>query len=343
MLIKADLPVLDRRALNRATLARQHLLDRIDLGVLDAVHWLVGLQAQEPPSPYVTLWSRLKAFDPGELGKLLADRAVVRIALMRNTIHLATVEDALQLRPLMQVVADRQFRSTPFAKDTAALDLDLVTEQGRMLLEQTPRTNAQVGALLAETWPGVPKGSLAQVLRHRLALVQVPPRGIWGASSAATSTTLEAWSGTSMHENPSIADALLRFIAAYGPASVKDLQQWCGLTRLKAVVDEMSDRLVKYRTSRERCCTTFRMPHARRRHTSAPSLSRRLRQHAHLARRSLTLCKLDGASTLRNRLRAQWQPATRRRGGRHVEGRGHGAPGAHSDRPARIPPEGATK
>jgi hypothetical protein len=246
MLIKADLPVLDRRALNRATLARQHLLDRGDLGALDAIRWLVGIQAQEPPSPYVTLWSRLKNFDPSELGRLLTDRAVVRMALMRNTIHLTMTDDALCLRPLMQVVADRQFRSTSFAKDTAALDLDLVAQQGRLLLEAAPRTNAQVGALLAERWPGVPKGSLAQVLRHRLALVQVPPRGVWGARGAATLTTLESWSGRSMDKDPSMAEALLRFIAAYGPASGKDIQQWCGLTKLKAVIDELSDRLVKY-------------------------------------------------------------------------------------------------
>ena len=213
---------------------------------LDAVRWLVGLQAQEPPSPYVTLWSRLKTFDPPVLSQLLIDRTVVRTALMRNTIHLVVVEDALMLRPLMQTVVDRQFRSTPFAKDTAGLNLDLITEAGRLLVEEQPHTNAQVGALLAEEWPGVPKGSLAQVLRHRLALVQVPPRGTWGAHHAATSTTLEAWSGQSMQKDPSLANALLRFIAAYGPASVKDLQQWCGLTKLASVVESMSDRLMRF-------------------------------------------------------------------------------------------------
>ncbi len=267
--IKVDLPVLDRRALNRATLARQHLLERADLSPLDAVRWLVGLQAQEPPSPYVTLWSRLDAFGPAELSSLLIDRVVVRTALMRNTIHLSTVDDALVLRPLMQPVVDRQFRSTSFAKDTADLDLDLVAEAGRLLLEESPRTNAQVGAILAERWPEVPRGSLAQVLRHRLALVQVPPRGTWGASHAATSTTLQAWSGSSMSDQPSVVAALQRFIAAYGPASIKDVQQWCGLTKLKAVVDEMSDQLVTFRD--ERGTVLYDIPDAPRPDADTPA------------------------------------------------------------------------
>ncbi|MFG2044809.1 DNA glycosylase AlkZ-like family protein [Dactylosporangium sp. NPDC048998] len=91
---------LDARAFNRATLARQFLLERTDASVHDAVGHLCGLQAQEPQEPFVGPWSRVSGFDPSELSRLLEQRAVVRLHLMRRTVHLATAEDArhLQLR-----------------------------------------------------------------------------------------------------------------------------------------------------------------------------------------------------------------------------------------------------
>ena len=236
---------------------------------MQAVRWFVGLQAQEPPSPYVTLFSRLSAFDPSELSALVSNRSVVRTALMRNTIHLATSDDALALRPHLQVVVDRQFRSTQFAKDTAGLDLEEVVQVGRELLEEEPLTNAKAGRLLAEFWPEAPPASLAQVLRHRLTLVQVPPRGTWGASHAATSTTIESWLGRPLDHQASIADALRRFIAAYGPASVKDMQQWCGLTRLNVVVDEMAHDLMTFHD--ESGVVLYDLPDAPRPPASTPA------------------------------------------------------------------------
>ena len=93
---------LSDRALNRATLARQLLLERAPLDVSAAVGHLVGLQAQVPHDPYTALWSRLAGFAPETLGRALVDRAVVRLAVMRSTIHLVTADDALLLRPLVR-------------------------------------------------------------------------------------------------------------------------------------------------------------------------------------------------------------------------------------------------
>src|SRR5204863_7453202 len=95
-------PVLTRRQLNRALLGRQMLLERSDRGVYETIEWLVGLQGQTPISPYVALWSRLRAFDPAELSTLVAGHRAVRIGLMRGTIHLVTASDALVLRPVIQ-------------------------------------------------------------------------------------------------------------------------------------------------------------------------------------------------------------------------------------------------
>src|ERR687895_2067940 len=99
--------IIAERALNRALLERQLLLRRAATPVAAAVEHLLGLQAQAPMPPYYGLWSRLEGFDPHELGRMLTDREVVRLTLMRGTVHLVTVRDALLLRPLVQAVIER--------------------------------------------------------------------------------------------------------------------------------------------------------------------------------------------------------------------------------------------
>ncbi|MET0825678.1 MAG: crosslink repair DNA glycosylase YcaQ family protein, partial [Acidimicrobiales bacterium] len=116
---------LTRRQLNRATLARQLLLHRSARSTIEAVHHLVGLQAQVPTNPYLALWSRLDGFAPEGLGQLLLDRRVVRIVVMRATLHLVTADDCLVLRPLMQPVLDAELaRHREFGPPLVGLDLD---------------------------------------------------------------------------------------------------------------------------------------------------------------------------------------------------------------------------
>lgn len=119
--------VLSARSLNRATLARQLLLDRSDLAPVDAIHHVVGLQAQEPLNPYVGLWSRLHRFDPAPLGALLVDRAVVRSAAIRGTIHLLTADDVRWLWPLSTPVLEREMAGhRDFAAALKTIDLEAV-------------------------------------------------------------------------------------------------------------------------------------------------------------------------------------------------------------------------
>ena len=87
------------RALNRATLHRQLLLDRAPMTAGDAVRRLAGLQAQAPLAPYVGLWTRLAGFRPQELKDLFTERAVLRAHLMRNTVHLVDAADYVRFRP----------------------------------------------------------------------------------------------------------------------------------------------------------------------------------------------------------------------------------------------------
>jgi hypothetical protein len=240
--------VLGRRALNRALLERQLLLRRSELSAVDAIEHLVGMQAQSPLAPYVGLWTRLEGFRPDELVQLMTDREVVRIALMRNTVHLVTAEDCLMLRPLTQAIFDRDLRvNTTFAPRLRDMDIGALTAAGRALVEERPRTNAELGALLREQWPDRDAASLAFAIRSQVPLVQVPPRGIWGKGGQVRCTSAEAWLGRPLYADPSPEEMVMRYLAAFGPATVKDVQQWCGLTRLRAVVERLRPHLETFR------------------------------------------------------------------------------------------------
>jgi len=240
--------VLSLRALNRATLERQLLLRRAKLSAYDAIEHLVGMQAQSPLAPYVGLWTRLEGFQPDELVRLMTAREVVRIALMRNTVHLVTAEDCLMLRPLMQVIFDRDLRvNTTFAPLLRGVDVEALTAAGRALVEERPRTNTELGALLREQWPERDAASLVFAIRSQVPLVQVPPRGIWGKGGQVRCTSAEAWLGRPLATDPSPDEMVMRYLAAFGPATVKDVQQWCGLSRLREVVERLRPRLAIFR------------------------------------------------------------------------------------------------
>ncbi|MEC0229164.1 winged helix DNA-binding domain-containing protein [Paenibacillus alba] len=259
---------LSTRALNRALLARQLLLSRSDLSVREAVRHLVGLQAQAPNPPYVALWARLRQFRHEELSAHLMERSMVRIALMRSTLHLVTADDCVTLRPLLQSVQERGLKGS-FGKKLAELDLDALAAAGRALLEAQPLTFSELGKRLQALWPHSDATALSQAVRCRLPLVQVPPRGIWGASGQAAHTTAEAWLGRPLAEEPDLEAMLLRYLAAFGPASVKDMQVWSGLTRLREVVERLRPSLLAFRD--EQGNELFDLPDAPRPDPSTPA------------------------------------------------------------------------
>ena len=103
--------VLSQRGLNRATLARQYLLERVPAPAIDAIEHLGGMQSQAPLAPYVGLWTRLKDFAPAELSALTEQRQVVRLHMMRNTVHLVSARDCLDWCALFQPLRAAQFRA----------------------------------------------------------------------------------------------------------------------------------------------------------------------------------------------------------------------------------------
>jgi hypothetical protein len=205
------------------------------------------MQAQNPLDPYYGLAARLEGFDPSELADLVQERKAVRGALMRATIHLATTEDWLQLRPVVGPVLTRTFGSTQFAKDVSGVPIEQLLGYGRQLLEEQPRTRAELHPLLSQRWPDSEAASLAQAVTYLLPVLQVSPRGVWGKTGPARWTTTEAWLGRTTTTSGSVESLILRYLAAFGPASVNDMRVWSGLAGLRAVVESMRPRLRDFR------------------------------------------------------------------------------------------------
>ncbi|WP_326549742.1 winged helix DNA-binding domain-containing protein [Micromonospora sp. NBC_01813] len=258
--------VLDIRALNRATLARQLLLDRADLPVYDAVAHLGGLQAQEPQEPFVGLWSRLRGFDPADLSDLLLRRAVVRTHLMRRTVHLLTAADAVAWRPRHDAML-RQRVLAVYRRELAGVDLDALAAAGRAVLaDGEPRTMTGLARALPDPWSKLEPRALGEMLVAALIpVVQLPPRGLWRATGGARYRPLAEWAGLDPDQPATDGSAaqdggvdqvgqtlVRRYLAAYGPAASADLRAWCGLAGLPAAVTAIRDELVVFRDQRGR-------------------------------------------------------------------------------------------
>lgn len=216
-----------------------------------------------PHDPYTALWSRLDKFDPQALSALLERREVVRIGVMRGTIHLVSAEDALVLRPLVQPVFEGQlWRHRDYSPGLRDVDLGPVVDAGRALLEEEPRTGRQLRALLADRFPDLDPAALAYACQMRLGLVQPPPRGLWGRGTQVRWTTAEAWLGRPLAVRSSIDDVVIRYLRAFGPASVADVATWSRLTVLREVVDRLRPQLRTFRDERGR--EVFDLPDAPR-------------------------------------------------------------------------------
>ncbi|WP_030869878.1 winged helix DNA-binding domain-containing protein [Streptomyces sp. NRRL S-37] len=237
--------VLGTRALNRATLARQLLLRRSPMSAEDAVGHLVGLQAQNVKPPYYALAARLDGFTPEALSRPMAGRAVARIVTLRSTIHTHTARDCLTLRPLVQPARDRELNQ--FRKGLTGVGLDRLAALARELVEAEPRTMKQLREALLKEWPDADPRSLSVAARCTLPLVQITPRGLWGRSGQVTLTTAEHWLGEPAEPAPVPDATVLRYLAAFGPASVKDMQTWAGLTRLREAFERLRPDLVTFR------------------------------------------------------------------------------------------------
>lgn len=259
--LMASAPVLTGRQLNRSLLARQMLLERVELPAIEVIERLVGMQAQVPTDPYTALWSRIAGFRVDELSDLIARRHAVRVVgLMRTTIHLVSARDALTIRPLMQPVLDRAWRYSPFSKQLAGADVEEVVAAGLELLAERPLVATELGKRLQERWPDADANSMGYAIRFLVPVLQPPPRGLWGKGGLAHVETIERWLGRPLDPNPSVDEVVMRYLSAFGPASAKDVQVWSWLTAIREVLERLRPRLRTFRDERGR--ELFDVPNA---------------------------------------------------------------------------------
>lgn len=236
--------VLTLRTLNRTFLERQLLLRRVGLPARDVVERLVAVQAQEADPPYVGLWSRMTDFAPEDLERLLHDRVVVRGALLRRTQHLALGDDYLAIRPLLER-AMRGTARTGIQDELEGLEPADIAAAAREILRGRVLPRPELGRLLAERFPGRRPAMLARVAHYMLPLVHPLPGGRWGHRGRIPCALAEDWLGRPLDPETPAAPMIRRYLAGFGPASVRDMQAWSGVTRLKDVVAGMD--LTEYR------------------------------------------------------------------------------------------------
>ena len=237
---------LTAQQLNRATLDRQLLLHRESLDVVEAMRRVVALQAQEPASPYIALWNRLTAFDPGELDAAFADRAIVKASLMRIALHAVHAGDypAFHRAMLSSLRAsrlhDRRFKETGLSiADADALVPHLVEFAAR------PRSNAEIEDLFAARL-GERKPRAWWALRTFAPLHHAPTGGPWSFGPASSFVAAPTKPGP---ESPDEAVQWLvrRYLEAFGPASAQDFAQFTMLRRpvvleaLRALAGEVEE------------------------------------------------------------------------------------------------------
>lgn len=247
---------LSTRALGRATLARQMLLERERVSAVEAIERLAGLQAQEAKPPFAGLWTRVERFDREELLAALRGGDVVRATLMRATLHLMSARDFGAFRGPLQpaigaaldVVGDRRKGISPADVSAAARDL----------LAGGPKRFDELRAALAEQFPDVDHRVVGYAVRLNLPLVMVPTDDPWGYPRNARFRLADV-----DIETPAAPDELvLRYLAAFGPASATDVQRWSALKGAKVVLDGLRGRLVTFRDERGR--ELFDLPDAPR-------------------------------------------------------------------------------
>ena len=248
------MPELTTRQLNRTLLERQLLLRRSPLSPAEAVEHLAGMQCQVPPAPFYGLWSRLEGFEAAELVRLLESHAVLRTTLMRATLHLTSADDFLAWRPMHQAMLEKRFAGSGFMKQLDGLDVAEVVAAGRAVLAETPGTTATLGRALAPRWPDHDKTALAYAVRFCVPLAQLPPRGtsLERQGGQAVVAPVEELLGRSLSDETAPDALLLRYLAAFGPASVPDMRMWSGLPGLAAAVERLRPGLRAFRDERGR-------------------------------------------------------------------------------------------
>jgi hypothetical protein len=244
--------VLTVRELNRATLSRQLLLERMAMPVTTAIERLVGLQAQLSVAPFVGLWTRVRDFRREDLARAIEERRVVKATLMRATLHLSTAGDFLLLRATLQQMLSLAASEIVRRREPRELDVKTLLQEARRFIAEKPRTFAEISAMLSDLRPDRDVGAMRYTVRTHIPLVQVPVKGGWSYPANPQFTLAESWLGKRILPEDNFRTLVLRYLAAFGPASITDLQTWSGIPKLKNRVEAIKSDLVVYRDEGKR-------------------------------------------------------------------------------------------
>ncbi len=229
--------LMSARAVNRATLARQMLVERADVSGVEAVGRLVGMQGQEPKHPYVGLWSRIDGFTEPDLDQAVVERDVVRATLFRGTLHLVTAADFLRFRTTVAPVLEAGLKV--LGDRGEGLEPAKVVAAAKKLLAKEPLTFTEVRDALQQQFPGVNERALGYCTRMLVPLVMYPTDARWSWSANARFTPAEDWLGAKLHTKAEPQELVTRYLAAFGPATPADFQTWSGLQKAKPLFDAL--------------------------------------------------------------------------------------------------------
>ncbi|MET9627808.1 winged helix DNA-binding domain-containing protein [Lentzea sp. NPDC006480] len=237
---------LSNRTLNRTLLARQMLLERTSMPIVEAVEHLGGLHAQAPVPPYLALWTRLKPFKFEALSKLIIDKSLVRMTLWRGTLHLISASDVYLMRTALQPELNKWARNVMPPAERVEIDLDKLTRITREFVDTDPRTVAEIGAHLEEHFPEARARELSTQAQMLVPMIQVPPRGIWGVGGIPQNIAMTTWLGEDLPAEAAVHELITRYLRVFGPATLADMQAWSRLIGLKAHAAGLD--LVEYRS-----------------------------------------------------------------------------------------------
>jgi hypothetical protein len=253
--------------LNRATLARQMLLARTSMTAVEATQHLVGLQAQLPRPPFIGLWSRVHGVQRQEVVQGLLDKQLVRGTSLRGTLHMMTAADYARFRAPLQAALDAGVAM--LGPRTEGADRSRLLDMGRAFFRE-PHTFEAFRVHVAAAFPAADVRALAHTVRMQVPLLQVPTPTAWGFPASADFITAEAWIGpVGENESATREDLVLRYLAAYGPATIADAQAWSGVGGLKPVFEGLRSRLIAFRG--ERGGGLFDLPEAPRPPADVPA------------------------------------------------------------------------
>ncbi len=215
--------ILTQRALNRALLARQLLLERSTLSIPDAVDQVGGLQTQYAPSGYVGLWTRLAGFERAALTAGLEDRSIIQATLMRVTIHIVSRREYWPFALGVRQARREQWRRTAMRLSGAGeRDMEAAAERMRAALADGPRTVKELGDLAT---------GFVGTLGLWVDLVRVPPAGTWERRRADSLALAEDWVGPpTATEADGLAHLVRAYLRAFGPGAWRDIASWAGIS-----------------------------------------------------------------------------------------------------------------